>query len=271
MVADVYIYSVVSQDLLACTGFLYTMSSDSAVDRVRAILVKAVRDTNKIDSFTDDVWIGYCKHWSPEGLESDRCVSLDAASYSNVFLIDFLSHVSVVLQSDAARSAFSQATAVKSRPKDEPLTLGQRKPEFDPHDLKFSEEDPERPAIYKKAEVHGEQRVDECLVAGRLPGSIAASTRQVDFSSPNFTSRTFWPPAYQGRGILPLSPTKPSRFTTPQAGLDAELSDIETSSPDVIEVETRDWAQQGPPAPQDGLLSPAKVQCRREPRDSMVP
>ena len=92
------------------------MPPDSAADRVRAILLKAVHDFKKIDSFTDDVWIGYCKNWNPAGLASDRCVPLDPVRYSNAFLNDFLSHVSVVVKSDAARSAFTQRTALKSRP-----------------------------------------------------------------------------------------------------------------------------------------------------------
>ena len=92
------------------------MAPDKCADRVRSILFKAVRDTQRIDPFIDDVWISYCKDWNPEGLASDKCVSLDPRRYSNSFLSDFLRHVSAVVQSDEPRIAFTQKTSVKSRP-----------------------------------------------------------------------------------------------------------------------------------------------------------
>ena len=94
----------------------YTMPADISAARVREILLRAVRDTKKIDSFTEDVWITYCKDWNPEGLSLNRCVSLDPGRYRNSFLSDFLCHVSVVVQSVEARSAFTQRTSVQSRP-----------------------------------------------------------------------------------------------------------------------------------------------------------
>ena len=92
------------------------MAADEAAERFRCILLKAVCETKKIDSFTDDLWISYCKDWNPEGLASERCVTLDPAKYRNSFLNDFLRHCSDVVQSDHARTAFTQRTSVKLRP-----------------------------------------------------------------------------------------------------------------------------------------------------------
>ena len=104
------------------------MAADKCAERFRGIILRAVRDTQKIDSFTDDIWISYCKDWNPEGLESNKCVSLNPARYCNSFLNDFLRHVSVVVQSDEARLAFTQKNSRKSRPPPICSTMLLRKP-----------------------------------------------------------------------------------------------------------------------------------------------
>ena len=89
---------------------------DKASKHVRGILLKAVGDIKKIDSFMEDVWISYCHVWDTENVAANRSVSLDPARYDDAFLNDFLRHVTVVVQTDEARRIFTQRISRKSRP-----------------------------------------------------------------------------------------------------------------------------------------------------------
>ena len=82
----------------------------------RGILLKAVGDIKKLDSFMEDVWISYCHVWDTENVVANRSVSLDPARYDDSFLIDFLRHVSVVVQTDEARRMFTQRIPRTCRP-----------------------------------------------------------------------------------------------------------------------------------------------------------